>query len=71
MAAAGREPAAFGVEGRLSLAQPIPDQWAGELAAWRALRGVTHLCIDAMRLGLSKPEQRIETLRRFKEVAIG
>lgn len=35
------------------------------------MRGVTHLCVDTMRLGLSKPEQHIETLRRFKEVAIG
>jgi probable F420-dependent oxidoreductase len=70
VAAAGRDPSAFGVEGRLSLAQLAQDQWAGELAAWRGMRGVTHLCIDTMRLGLSKPEQHVETLRRFKETAL-
>jgi probable F420-dependent oxidoreductase len=70
VAAAGRDPGAFGVEGRLSLAQHTPDQWAREVAAWRAMRGITHLCVDTMRLGLSKPEQHVETLRRFKETAL-
>jgi probable F420-dependent oxidoreductase len=71
VAAAGRKASEFGIEGRLSLAQLAPDQWAGELAAWRAMRGVTHLCVDTMRMGLSKPDQHIETLRRFRETAIG
>jgi hypothetical protein len=70
VAAAGRDPEAFGVEGRLSLAQHTPDQWAREVAAWRAMRGITHLCVDTMRLGLSKPEQHVETLRHFKETAL-
>jgi probable F420-dependent oxidoreductase len=68
--AAGRDPGAFGIEGRMVLAQLKPEQWAVEVAAWRALRGVTHLCVDTMRLGLTKPEQHIEMLRRFRE-AIG
>jgi probable F420-dependent oxidoreductase len=71
VAAAGRDPAAFGVEGRLMLSQLGPDQWAAELAAWRALRGVTHLCVDTMRLGLTKPEHHIETLRRLKDLGTG
>src|SRR3989441_1053804 len=41
----GREPPAFGIEGRLTLAQVPPGAWAGELVAWRAMRGVTHLCV--------------------------
>lgn len=68
--AAGRQATEFGIEGRLSLAPLSPDQWAGELAAWRAMRGVTHLCVDTMRMGLSKPDQHVETLRRFKETAL-
>lgn len=68
--AAGRQATEFGIEGRVSLAQLSPDQWAGELAAWRAMRGVTHLCVDTMRMGLSKPDQHVETLRRFKETAL-
>ena len=71
VAAAGRKASEFGIEGRLSLAQLAPDQWAGELAAWRAMRGVTHLCVDTMRMGLSKPEQHVEMLRRFKDAAMG
>jgi probable F420-dependent oxidoreductase len=70
VAAAGRDPAAFGIEGRLSLFQLTPDQWVSELAAWRTMRGITHLCIDTMRQGLTKPEQHIEALRRFKETAL-
>lgn len=70
VAAAGRDPATFGIEGRLSLFPLTPDQWASELATWRTMRGITHLCIDTMRLGLTKPEQHIEALRRFKETAL-
>jgi hypothetical protein len=33
------------------------------------MRGVTHLCVDTMRIGWTKPDQHIETLRRFKEAA--
>ena len=69
VAAAGRDPSAFGIEARLVLAQLSPEQWAPEVSARRAMRGVTHLCVDTMRLGLTKPEQHIDTLRRFKEVA--
>lgn len=69
--AAGRDAASFGIEGRLSLAQLQPDQWSSELTAWRTMRGITHVCIDTMRMGLTKPDQHIQTLRRFKETAIG
>jgi len=68
-AAAGRVPEAFGIEGRLVLAQLKAEQWAAEMSAWRAMRGVTHLCVDTMRLGLTGPAQHIETLRRFKDAA--
>jgi hypothetical protein len=68
--AAGRNAASFGIEGRVSLSQLQPDQWAAELTAWRAMRGITHLCVDTMRMGLTKPDQHIGTLRRFKETAI-
>ena len=29
-------------------------------------RGVTHLCVDTMRIGLTKPDQHVEMLRRFR-----
>ena len=64
----GREPAAFGVEGRFTIAHVPPSAWAGELQAWRAMRGVSHLCVHTVGLGLKTPDDHVQTLRRFKEV---
>jgi probable F420-dependent oxidoreductase len=69
VSAAGRNARQFGIEGRITLARLKPDHWAAELAAWRAMRGVTHVCVDTMRLGVSKPDEHIELLRRFNELA--
>jgi alkanesulfonate monooxygenase SsuD/methylene tetrahydromethanopterin reductase-like flavin-dependent oxidoreductase (luciferase family) len=66
---AGRDPARFGIEGRFTLSQVPPDRWAHELEAWRAMRGITHLCVHTVGLGLKKPEDHVEMLRRFKEAA--
>ncbi|MBI3629733.1 MAG: LLM class F420-dependent oxidoreductase [Candidatus Rokubacteria bacterium] len=66
---AGRDPAAFGIEGRLTISQVPEAQWATELAAWRAMRGITHLCVHTVGIGLKRPDDHIEVLRRFKEIA--
>jgi probable F420-dependent oxidoreductase len=63
---AGRDPAAFGIEGRVALAKLPPAEWAEELAAWRAMRGITHVCVNTMGLGLPGPEEHVRTLERFK-----
>ena len=69
MREAGRDPGKFGIEGRFTLA-PVPrDQWAKELGAWRAMRGVTHVCIHTVGLGLKTPADHVETLRRFTDEA--
>ena len=68
---AGRDPAAFGIEGRVALAQVPPAEWAKELAAWRAMRGITHLCVNTMGLGLPGPEEHVRTLERFKGDVLG
>src|SRR6266702_8015074 len=47
---AGRDPAAFGIEGRVALANVPPEARAEEMAAWRAMRGITHLCVNTMGL---------------------
>ena len=67
---AGRDPARFGVEGRITLAQTPAGQWDKTVAAWRAMQGVTHLAVHTVGLGLEKPDSHIEALRRFKEAAI-
>lgn len=63
---AGRDPGRFGIEGRFSLAQVPRDQWGKELAAWRAMRGVTHTSVYTVGLGLKTPADHVETLRRFR-----
>ena len=68
---AGRDPAAFGIEGRVALAKLPPAEWAKELAAWRAMRGITHLCVNTMGLGLPGPEEHVRTLERFKSAVLG
>ena len=64
---AGRDPARFGIEGRMSLSQVSVDERPRELAAWRAMRGITHLCVNTMGLGLARPEEHVSTLARFKK----
>lgn len=66
---AGRAPAAFGIEGRFTVSQVPSDQWAKELAAWRAMRGITHLCVHTVGLGLKTPDDHVQMLKRLKEVA--
>jgi len=64
---AGRDPARFGIEGRLTLAQVPPERRADELAAWRAMRGITHLCVHTVGLGLKTPGEHVQALERFKK----
>lgn len=66
---AGRDPSRFGIEGRFALTQVPRDQWGKELAAWRAMRGVTHVCVHTVGLGLKTPADHVEQLRRFREEA--
>ena len=64
---AGRDPKEFGIEGRMTLSQIPPADWSRELEAWRAMRGISHLCVSTAGLGLAKPADHVETLRRFRE----
>ena len=64
--AAGRDPATFGIEGRVALARLTPDEHGKEMTAWRAMRGITHLCVNTMGLGLTRPEEHVKALERFR-----
>jgi len=68
---AGRDPAAFGIEGRVALAKLPPAEWAKELADWRGMRGITHVCVNTMGLGLPGPEEHVRTLERFRSDVLG
>ncbi len=64
---AGRDPARFGIEGRMTLAQVPPEHRAKELAAWRAMRGITHLCIHTVGMGLRSPDEHVKVLEQFRK----
>jgi probable F420-dependent oxidoreductase len=66
--AAGRDPKTFGIEGRLTLSQIPPADWDKELEAWRGMRGISHLCVSTAGLGLAKPADHVDALRRFRQV---
>jgi probable F420-dependent oxidoreductase len=58
---AGRDPAQIGIEARLSLGAVPEQDWRRYADAWHDL-GATHLCINTMNMGLSKPEDHAELL---------
>ena len=68
---AGRDPGKFGIEGRMTLSQVLPSLRIKELAAWRAMRGVTHLCIHTVGLGLKTPREHVLALEDFKKDVVG
>jgi probable F420-dependent oxidoreductase len=64
--AAGRDPAAVGIEGRMSVTRGSPEEWVERAEAWRAL-GATHLSVNTMGGGFTSPQQHIDAVLRFKE----
>lgn len=67
LAAAGRNPATFGIEASLNVRDGDETVWAARAAGWRTL-GATHLCINTMGAGFRSPKAHIEALRRVKAV---
>jgi hypothetical protein len=63
---AGRDPATFGIDGRLPLGTDGPAESVARAQAWQAL-GATHLAVNTMGIGLASPAAHIEAIRRFKE----
>jgi probable F420-dependent oxidoreductase len=58
---AGRDPAAFGIEGRIAY-QVGPDGWRTGYEAWRALGG-THLSVTTMGAGLDTPAKHVQAIQ--------
>ena len=65
----GRDPAKFGIEGWLRMHDPDPQRWAAAADGWRRLGADMVMLYPMYRI--PKFEDQIETLRRFKEVALG
>lgn len=66
--AEGRDPASIGIDARVSIGGKSPDAWAHEIEGWRAL-GATHVAVNTMKAGLASPQEHIDAIRRFKDVA--
>ncbi len=65
---AGRDPAAFGFEGRVAAAKGDVEQWVATARAFRDL-GFGYLQFNTMRSGCGTVAEHIEKLRRFREAA--
>jgi probable F420-dependent oxidoreductase len=68
--AAGRDPSAVGIEGRINISIGEQDAWNRAAAAWDEA-GATHVSVNTMRAGLKGPEQHIQAIERFKEAVSG
>ena len=67
---AGRDPAAIGIEGRVTVACHEPQDWVVQAKALEEL-GATHLSVGTGGGGLRSPQEYIDALRRCKEVIDG
>jgi probable F420-dependent oxidoreductase len=65
----GRDPAKFGIEGWLRLADADPQRWADAAGGWRRLGADMVMLYPMYRIPTF--DDQIETLRRFKDVAGG
>ena len=66
---AGRDPAGFGIEGRLTAQTEDPDAWRQTAEMWRGLN-VSHMSVGTAGGGLKGADAHIKRLRAVKE-AIG
>jgi probable F420-dependent oxidoreductase len=64
---AGRDPASFGIEARLTASSGTPDDWRKTVEEWRAL-GASHIAVGTANGGLGGPDGHIQRLREVSEV---
>lgn len=65
LADAGRDPATFGIEGRLDAAHGTPDDWRQVVEMWRGF-GASHLSVTTN--GVGGADAHIERLRQVRDV---
>ena len=63
---AGRDPAAPGIEARLTIRNTGLDEWVRQTEAWQKL-GATHISINTMGAGFKTPDEHIHAIRHYIE----
>jgi probable F420-dependent oxidoreductase len=64
---AGRDPAAIGIEGILSIATVPPTQWLSHAEQWREI-GASHLAVSTIGAGFTSPQEHIAALQQVRDV---
>ena len=64
----GRQVEDVGIEGRIGLYNTADDQFSEQLDGWREV-GATHITLHTMNAKLTSPQEHIDALRRFMDVA--
>ena len=64
-------PLVFNLEVVAAFMRVPRENWQKELEAWRSMRGITHLSVSTMGLGLEKPDQHVALLRDVREMVVG
>jgi alkanesulfonate monooxygenase SsuD/methylene tetrahydromethanopterin reductase-like flavin-dependent oxidoreductase (luciferase family) len=70
LAAAGRDPAKFGIDARVNTATGTPDDWRKQAEDWRAF-GATHLTVNTMNAGLNGPDAHVARLEQVVQALRG
>lgn len=68
--AAGRDPAAVGLEGRVNAYRVGPDTWPAEVDWWRRM-GATHVELNTMNAKYRSIDEHLEALARFARIVKG
>jgi probable F420-dependent oxidoreductase len=68
VAEAGRDPASFGIEGRISAFNTPEAEWGRAVQGWRDL-GASHVTFNTMNVGFAAAREHLDAVRRFKEIA--
>src|SRR4051812_2697022 len=68
--AAGRDPAAIGMEGRVGVDVEDEERFVRQVDRWRST-GATHLSLDTMRGGRASVDDHLAVLRRAAELLAG
>ena len=66
---AGRSRTDFGLEPRISYADGDTASWEKTINEWRAV-GATHLSFNSMGSGFSTPQEHIQAIQKFAQVAL-